>query len=83
MTTITLLDGSLKLSIFHEESDSEFEDSICLCFVEDCPEDEKIFKADEVSIYLTPEQTALIVLGLNRVLETYRSGISSDTTRTE
>lgn len=82
MTAITLLDGSLKLSIFNEESDSEFEDSICLCFVEDCPEDEKVFKVDEVSIYLTPEQAALMVLSLNRALEAYRSGPSSETTGT-
>ncbi|HNS39222.1 MAG: hypothetical protein LC131_09410 [Anaerolineae bacterium] len=74
MAAITLLDGSLKLSIFQEESDSEFEDNICLCFMEDCPEDEKIFKVDETSIYLTPEQAALIVLELNRVLGLYRGG---------
>lgn len=75
MTTINLLDGSLKLTIFHEEVDSEFEDNICLCFVEDCPEDEKLFKADEVSIYLTPEQGALVVLEINRALENYRRGL--------
>lgn len=72
MTTITLLDGSLRLSISCEESDNEFEDNICLCFEEDCPEDEKVLSADEVSIYLTPEQAALIVLELNRVLESQR-----------
>lgn len=83
MTAITLLDGSLTLSIFNEESDSEFEDSICLCFVEDSPEDEKIFKADEVSIYLTAEQAALMVLNLNRVLEVYRRGPSSETASIE
>lgn len=72
MPKITLLDGSLKLAVFVEESDWEFEDNICLCFEEDCPEDEKIFKADETSIYLTPEQVALITLELNRVMDTYR-----------
>jgi hypothetical protein len=74
MTTITLLDGSLKLNIYFEESDREFEDDICLCFVEDCPEDEKLFKADEVSIYATPEQVALMILELNRALEANRRG---------
>lgn len=72
MSTITLLDGSLKLSIFYEESDKEFDDDICLCFEEDCPEEEKLFKADEVSIYITPEQAALMVLELNRAIQTYR-----------
>jgi hypothetical protein len=74
MATITLLDGSLKLNISFEESDREFDDDICLCFVEDCPEDEKLFKADEVSIFVTPEQVALMILELNRALEAYRRG---------
>lgn len=72
MSAITLLDGSLKLSVYFEDSDRNFDDSICLCFQEDCPEDEKLFRADEVSIYLTPEQVALLILELNRTLDTYR-----------
>lgn len=72
MSAITLLDGSLKLSVYYEEPDRRFDDSICLCFQEDCPEEEKIFKADEVSIYLTPEQVALLILELNRTMDTYR-----------
>lgn len=78
MGAITLLDGSLKLSIFYEESDREFDDDICLCFMEDCPEEEKVFKADEVSIYLTPEQAALIVLELNRAMQDYRGDRPAD-----
>lgn len=78
MNAITLLDGSLKLSIYYEESDREFDDDICLCFEEDCPEDEKVLKADEVSIYLTPEQAALIVLELNRAMQAYRGDTSSN-----
>ncbi|MFO7662720.1 MAG: hypothetical protein R6X18_09015 [Chloroflexota bacterium] len=74
MSGITLLDGSLILNIYYEETDSAFEDDICLCFTEDCPEDEKVFKADETSIYLTPEQAALIVLELNRAIGAYRNG---------
>lgn len=73
MTTITLLDGTLKLSIFYEENDREYDDDICLRFIEDCPEDEKLFKFDDVSFYITPEQAALMVLELNRVMEAYRS----------
>lgn len=79
MSAITLLDGSLKVSIFYEESDRDYEDDICLCFQEDCPEDEKLFKADEVSIYLTPEQVALMILQLNRALEAYRLDKNSET----
>ena len=69
MSAITLLDGSLNLSIFYDAADSQFEDNICLRFQEDCVEDEKLFRADEVGIYLTPEQAALIVLELSRAAE--------------
>lgn len=78
MTAITLLDGSLKLSIQYEESDREFDDDICLCFVEDSRDEERLFRADEVSIYLTPEQVALIILELNRALENYRRDSSTN-----
>ncbi len=77
MSTMTLLDGSLKLSIFYEASDRDFDDDICLCFEEDCPEDEKLFKADEVSFYITPEQAALMVLELNRAIQIYRDDAKS------
>ena len=72
MSAITLLDDSLKLSIFYDTQDNEFEDAICLSFREDCVEDEKVLSADEVNIYLTPQQAALIVLELNRALEDAR-----------
>lgn len=72
MSAITLLDGSLKLSIYYDAADSQFEDNICLRFQEDCVEDEKLFRADEVGIYLTPEQAALIVLELSRAVEAAR-----------
>ncbi len=54
--TIILLDGSLKLDVFYDCKDSQFEDHICLQIVEDCPKDEKIFYAGETNIYLTAEQ---------------------------
>lgn len=73
MSAITLLDGSLKLSIYYDKMDKEFDDDICLCFQEDCPEDEKVLGADEVSIYITPEQAALIALALSRAIEAHRN----------
>lgn len=72
MPTISLLDDSLKVSIFYEPSDREFEDDICICFVEECDDDEKILRADEVSIYLTPREAGLLILELNRALEAFR-----------
>jgi hypothetical protein len=72
MSAITLLDGSLKLRIYYDDSDSEFEDDICLSFQEDCVEAEQLFRADETNVYITPEQAALIVLELTRALEAAR-----------
>ncbi len=72
MSAITLLDGSLKLRIFYDAIDNQFDDNICLCFQEDCPEAEKVLSADEVNIYLTPEQAALIMLELSRAVEIAR-----------
>lgn len=74
MATITLLDGTLKLNIYYDESDRDYEDDICLCFIEDSRDEEKLFRADESSLYLTPEQAALIILELSRAVEAARSG---------
>jgi len=57
---ITLLDGSLKVDVFYDCKDSQFEDHICLKIVEDCPEEEKIFYAGETNIYLTAKQAKQI-----------------------
>lgn len=61
---IMLLDDSLQVEIFFEETDSNFADNICICFVEDCPPDERIFKADETNIFLTPEQATQLATAL-------------------
>ncbi len=58
--TISLLDGSLKLDVFYDCKDSQFEDPICLKIIEDCPEEEKIFYAGETNIYLTTGQAQQI-----------------------
>jgi hypothetical protein len=53
---IYLLDESLKVEVFFDKQDCDFEDNVCLCFFEDCPPDEKIFKVGETNVYLTAEQ---------------------------
>jgi hypothetical protein len=54
--TISVLDNSLLLDIYYEESDCEFDDNICVSFVEECPDEEKILIHDETNIYLTVKQ---------------------------
>ncbi|UCC52619.1 MAG: hypothetical protein JSV68_01365 [Anaerolineaceae bacterium] len=70
---VSLLENSLKVDIFFEESDQDFEDDICISIKEDCPDEEKIFRADETNIFVTPDQACLLVLALQRALENYRS----------
>jgi SAM-dependent methyltransferase len=62
---LLLLDNSLRVQVFYEEPDAEFEDNVCISFLEDCPEDEKIFRADETNIFLTPRQAAQLAETLN------------------
>ena len=61
---IMLLDDSLKVEVFYEETDEAFADNICICFEEDCPPNEKIFIADETNIFLTPEQATQLAAAL-------------------
>lgn len=70
--SVVLLDGGLKISIFLEESDREFDDDICIQLIEDCPEDESILKFDETNIYITPDQACLLILALERAMASYR-----------
>jgi hypothetical protein len=44
------------VDIFFEELDCEFDDNICLSFVETCPDEEKVFIHDETNLFLTPDQ---------------------------
>ena len=71
--SVSLLDNSLKVDIFFEESDRDFEDDICISFTEDCPTEEKLFRVDETNIYITPDQACLLLLALQRAMENYRS----------
>jgi hypothetical protein len=67
--SISLLDGSLKMDVFYDCKDSQFDDHICLKIVEDCPEEEKIFYAGETNIYLTSEQARQISDALRNAIQ--------------
>ena len=62
--SIWLLDNSLKVTIYYDENDCAYEDNICVSIVEDCPEEEKIFRHDETNLYLTPEQALQLIKAL-------------------
>ena len=61
---IYLLDDTLSVDIFYEQIDCEFDDCICVSILEDCPSDEKIFRAGETNVFLTREQARLLAQAL-------------------
>ena len=57
---IELLNGSLKVEVFFDKKDKEYEDNICVCLREFGPEDEKI-----LNIFINAEQAREIAQMLN------------------
>jgi hypothetical protein len=53
---INLLEGSLQIDIFYDCEDQDLEDNICVRVVESCPPVEKVMRAGETYLYLTPDQ---------------------------
>lgn len=51
-----LLDDTLSVEIFYDQSDDKFSDNVCICLWESCPSEEKLFIADETNIFLTTGQ---------------------------
>ncbi|MCJ7520348.1 MAG: hypothetical protein MUO42_11850 [Anaerolineaceae bacterium] len=51
-----LLNGSLKIDIFFEKNDKEYDDNICVCLKEYGPEDEKILYAGETNLFITADE---------------------------
>lgn len=62
--SIHLLENTLKVNIYYDEKDCAYDDNICVSIVEDCPEEEKIFRANETNLYLTPEQAMQLMQAL-------------------
>lgn len=53
---IELLDGTLQIEIFYDYEDEDLEDNICVSIVERCPPAERLLRAGETNIFLTPDQ---------------------------
>ena len=53
---IELLNGSLKIDVFYDKHDRDYEDNICVCVREFGPEDEKVLYAGETNIFINSEQ---------------------------
>ncbi|NPV55363.1 MAG: hypothetical protein HPY76_01635 [Anaerolineae bacterium] len=61
---IYLLDNSLKIEIFYECIDCEYPDNITVRVTEDCPEEEKLIRADQVNLFLTPQDARKLAFAL-------------------
>jgi len=61
---ISLLNDCMRVDVFYEKTDSEFDDNICLSFTEPCPDDEKVFNANESNIYLTTREARQLAQAL-------------------
>lgn len=55
--TIDLLDGTLEIEIFYDCEDQDLEDNICISVIECCPPDERLLRAGQTYLYLTPHQS--------------------------
>ena len=53
---IELLHGSLKIDVFYDKNDKEYEDNICVCVREFGPEDEKVLYAGETNLFISSIQ---------------------------
>ena len=69
---ITLLQDSLKVDVYFEQSDSDFDDDICLSFMEKCPDEEKLFRFDETNIFMTAQEACQLITELKRAIATWR-----------
>lgn len=72
---IYLLDNSLKIEIVYEASDGEYDDNIRVQIIEECPDEEKIFRHDETNLYLTPEQANILARLLDNAAQASRMNL--------
>jgi len=59
-----LLDDTLHIKIFFEDTDQDLHDNVCISIFESCPDEERILLHDETNIYLTPEDACQLAEAL-------------------
>lgn len=75
---IYLLDNTLRVKIFHDPQDREYDDNICVSIDECCEEEEKVFRTDESNLYLTANQAQQVALALLNAAEASRRAAMGD-----
>jgi hypothetical protein len=66
---IFLLDDSWSVEVYYDQFDCEYEDNICMSILEDCPDEEKLLRAGQTSLYLTKEQARQLGQALLKAAE--------------
>jgi hypothetical protein len=61
---VNLLNGALTVELHFENNDSQYDDNICLCFKEPCPEEERVFKAEQTLIYIKSSEARALAKAL-------------------
>ena len=54
--TIFLLEGTLQIDIFYDCEDQDLEDNVCVQVTECCAPEERLLRAGQTHIFLTPGQ---------------------------
>lgn len=67
--SISLLENTLQAEIFYELSDASFEDNVCLCFTENCSDDERIFINEQTHIYLTLNEAKKLMAAFQAAID--------------
>jgi hypothetical protein len=57
---IYLIDDTLSVEVYYDQKDCEYQDNICFSILEDCPDEEKVFRAGQTYLYLTREQARIL-----------------------
>jgi len=69
MEEILLVDETLRVVVFYDTADKGFEDNVCLCIAEDCPEEERLFREEVTNLYLTRDQARRVAEALLKAVE--------------
>lgn len=67
--TIYLLDHSLKIEVFYDHEDCDYQDNVCVVIEESCPDEERIFRFDELNLYLSSEEARQLAQALLNAAE--------------
>ena len=67
---LLLLDESLKVEVFFDTEDDQYEDNVCMRFEEDCPESERLFRHDQTNVYITVAQATALAHALLKAART-------------